>query len=309
MGFRNAISQYYKNPRLLWCSLGNHHLLNWMPDRIFLQLIYRARTGRKLNLDDPRGYGEKLQWIKLYDRKPEYIQMVDKYTVREYIKERIGERYLIPLLGVWDDPREIDFSALPEQFVLKCTHDSGSICVCKDKSNFDTAAAIKKLSKHQRIGTYWKTREWPYKHVKARIIAEQYMEDESGDELKDYKVLCFNGEPKLIELHRGRFKVHTQDFYDTDWNKTDISQEGVGLSLTTEVLPKPVCFEEMMEKSALLSKGIPHLRVDWYSINGRLYFGELTFFDASGFDLFDRESDELMLGGWIQLPATKTIND
>lgn len=309
MSFRNAILQYYKNPRLLWCSLGNHHLLNWMPDKLYLQLIYKVRTGRKLNLKNPQGYGEKLQWIKLYDRKPEYIQMVDKYTVREYIKTQIGEQYLIPLLGVWEDPREIDFSLLPEQFVLKCTHDSGSVCICKDKTNFDTAAAIKKLSRYQKIGTYWKTREWPYKHVKARIIAEQYMEDESGDELKDYKVLCFNGVPKLIELHRGRFNVHTQDFYDTDWNKTDISQDRVGLPLTTEVMPKPACFEEMMEKSALLSKGIPHLRVDWYSINGRLYFGELTFFDASGFDLFDRESDELMLGGWIQLPTTKTIND
>ncbi len=309
MGFRNAFLQYLKNPRLIWCSLGNHHLLNWMPDKMYLELIYKARTGRKLDLQNPQGYGEKLQWIKLYDRKPEYIQMVDKYTVREYIKTHIGEQYLIPLLGVWEDPQAIDFSLLPEQFVLKCTHDSGSVCICKDKSQFNKEDAISKLSKHQKTGTYWKTREWPYKHVKARIIAEQYMEDESGDELKDYKVLCFNGVPKLIELHRGRFKIHTQDFYDTNWNKTDISQDGVGLSLTTEHVPKPACFEEMLEKSALLSQGIPHLRVDWYSINGRLYFGELTFFDASGFDLFDRESDELMLGEWIQLPTTKVIND
>lgn len=303
MSIQKKLLEYTKNPMLLMCLLGNHHLLNWLPDEKYLRLIYRARTGRKLNLENPSGFSEKLQWIKLYDRKPEYIQMVDKYTVRDYIQRKFGEQYLIPLLGVWDNPSDIDFDQLPNQFVLKCTHDSGSVCICKDKSVFDRNAAIQRLAKHQKSGTYWKTREWPYKHVKARIIAEKYMEDESYDELKDYKVMCFHGEPKLIQLHCGRYKTHTQDFYDTNWNKTSISQCNIGLLLSKEIAPAPPCLTEMLEKSAILSKGIPHLRVDWYSIRGKLYFGELTFFDGSGFDLFDNESDEQLLGRWIHLPS------
>lgn len=288
------------NPQSIWCSLGNHHLLNWIPDEYYLKLIYKARTGQKLNLINPQGYNEKLQWIKLYDRRPEYTIMVDKYTVRGYVEKKIGDEYLIPLLGVWDNPEEIEVDKLPEQFVLKCTHDSGSIQICRDKKNFDISSAKKTLKNRIKKGTYWATREWPYKNVKARVIAEKYMEDESQKELKDYKVLCFNGQPRLIQLHRGRYSEHTQDFYDTKWNKTNITQ---GLPLSSEIISKPECFAEMLELSSVLSQGIPHVRVDWYCISGKLYFGEMTFFDGSGFLLYDDPEIERKVGEWIHLPS------
>lgn len=307
MDLKKSVSMYRKNPRMIWCSLGNHHLLNWMPDAWYLKLIYRAKTGQRLNLKNPVGFNEKLQWLKLYDRKPEYTQMVDKYTVRSYIADKIGEQYLIPLLGVWDDPHAIDFSKLPNQFVLKCTHDSGSVRICKDKKSFRPQEAVDHLARCLKRGTYWPTREWPYKYVKPRVIAEQYMEDESGEGLQDYKVMCFHGEPKLIELHRGRYGVHTEDFYDIHWHRTNISQANIGLPKAQQEVEAPTCLKEMLEKSALLSREIPNLRVDWYCVHGKLYFGELTFFDGSGMDLFDRKEDEQLLGSWIHLPEQKTI--
>lgn len=301
MSTLGSLREIVKNPRMIICSLGNHNMLKWMPSDTYLKLLYRARTGKTLDLEDPKGYCEKLQWIKVYLHDPLYSQLVDKYTVRSYIAGKIGEEYLIPMLHVWDSASDIKEEQLPDQFVLKCTHDSGSICICKDKSKFDFNAARQKLADHLKQGTYWATREWPYKNVTPRIIAEQYMEDESGVELKDYKVLCFDGKPKLIELHMGRFQeVHTQDFYDIDWNLTGITQNGC---LTSDKpYPRPECLEEMLRLTTILAEGMPHIRVDWYVIKGRLYFGELTFFDASGFDLFDDPKIERMLGDWITLP-------
>ncbi len=284
-------------------ALNDHGMLNWLPDTVAIKMMYKIKMGKKLQLDNPMTFNEKLQWIKLYDRKDEYIEMVDKYAVRELIKRKIGEDYLIPLLGVWDCAEDIDFEQLPNQFVLKCTHDSGSVIFCKDKNNFDVDAAIKSLKKHLKRSGFTHGREWPYKNVPRRIIAEKYMSDESGCELKDYKVLCFNGEPKLIELHRGRYGIHTQDFYDVNWNRTNISQ--VGTPNAVDKFPVPESFEQMLELSRILSKGIPHLRVDWYSIYGKLFFGELTFFDGSGFDPFDNPDDDLLLGSWIKLPEKK----
>lgn len=295
------INELLNNPELIWCSLGNHHLLNWLPDKVYLKLIYHARTGIWPNLDNPRDYTEKLQWEKIHDHNPQYTMMVDKYTVRKYISEKIGDNYLIPLLGVWENAKDIDFAKLPNQFVLKCTHDSGSVRICHDKQSFDINEAVISLNKKLRKGTFWFTREWPYRNVHPRIIAEQYMEDESKEELKDYKVLCFNGVPKLIQVHSGRFNgVHTQDFYDLNWKKTNMTQ--CGMPMSDKCIAKPETFDEMMHLSALLSNGIPHLRVDWYSINGKLYFGELTFFDASGFERFDDPKVERLLGDWIDLP-------
>lgn len=306
MDIKAAILRYAKNPRQIWCALGYHHLLNWMPDAAYLKLMYYAHTGKKLDLEHPRAFSEKLQWLKLYDRRPEYTRMVDKYEVRGHIRETIGEQYLIPLLGVWDDPREIDFARLPQRFVLKCTHDSGSVRICKDKQHFDTQEAVRHLQKCLKRGTYWATREWPYKNVRPRVVAEQYMEDGSGDGLQDYKVMCFNGEPKLIQLHRGRYTAHTQDFYDTDWKRTRLSQQArSGMPVSGKAAPRPACLEEMLALSARLAQGIPQVRVDWYCVGSSLYFGELTFFDGSGYYLFDNDADEQMLGDWIPLPNRK----
>ena len=193
----------------------------FIPDKTYLKIMFKYFTGKKLNLNDPKSFNEKLQWIKLYDRKPIYTIMVDKVKAREFVSERIGDKYLIPLLGVWDSPEQIDFDMLPEQFVLKCNHNSGKgMCICKDKSHLDIDNTKRQLNKGLLEDYYLLGREWPYQNVPRKILGEKYMVDESGEELKDYKVMCFDGEPKLIELHMGRFTDHqTQDFYDTNWNK------------------------------------------------------------------------------------------
>lgn len=279
---------------------------NDMPDREYLERRFRAELGKSLDLDNPRTFNEKLQWLKLYNRKPEYTMMVDKYKVREYIAQELGEEYLIPLLGVWDDPDEIDFDALPDQFVLKCNHNSGTgMCICKDKSKLDIPKVKAELRKGLKENYYIKHREWPYKDVPRKIIAEKYLTNDGDEsELSDYKVLCFNGKAKLIEIHRGRFsKYHTQDFYDTEWNKTAFEQPG--LSLSDENMERPPFADKMLELSEKLAEGIPHVRIDWYYTGGRLKFGEITFYDGAGFDGFIDNQDEI-IGSWITLPE-KTL--
>lgn len=229
--------------------------------------------------------------------------MVDKYRVREYIGKTIGEQYLIPLLGIWEDPEAIDFDALPEQFVLKCNHNSGlGMCICKDKPKLDVAKVKQALNQGLKQNYYISGREWPYKDVPRCILAEKYMADESGTELKDYKVMCFGGEPKLIQVHQGRFSQHVQDFYDTNWNWLDVTQ-GAPRSVTP--MARPSFLDEMLEQSKRLSDGIRQVRVDWYFVENQLYFGELTFFDASGFDAFEPDEWDKTLGDWIKLPAQK----
>lgn len=279
----------------LYKTQGKH-----LSDETYLKLKFYALIGKKLDLKNPKTFNEKLQWLKLYDRKPEYTMMVDKYLVRDYIKEKLGEEYLIPLLGVWDDPDEIDFDKLPEQFVLKCNHNSGlGMYICKDKSQMDIEKVKTELRKGLAQDYYLSGREWPYKNVRPRIIAEMCMTDESKIELKDYKVMCFNGKAKLIQVHKGRFVDHTQDFYDTNWNLLDIKQ---GLKRSDSVMPRPRLLDDMLKMSELLANGISQVRVDWYIVSDKLYFGEITFFDASGFDEFDPEGWNLILGDWISLP-------
>ena len=204
--------------RRVIARVAREGVFNCLSDKAFLKLLYWARVGKKLNLKNPKSYNEKLQWIKLYDRKPEYTVMVDKYSVREYIKEKIGEDYLIPLLGVWDSFDEIDFDKLPDQFVLKCTHDSGGLVICKDKSKLDIEKARTKINKCLKRNFYKYNREWVYKDVKPRIIAEKFMVDESGTELKDYKFFCFDGEPKAMFIATDRPHDTRFDFFDMEFN-------------------------------------------------------------------------------------------
>ena len=284
--------------------LAKREMLNWMSDKAYIDLMFQYRIGKKIDWKNPKTFNEKLQWLKLYDRRPEYHSMVDKYEAKLYVSSQIGEQYIIPTLGLWDSVEEIDFVSLPDSFVLKCTHDSGSIVLCPDKKKFNKEAAFKKLNHGLNRDMFYWGREWPYKGLKRRIIAETYMRDESKTDLKDYKVLCFNGEPKLIELHQQRnTKNQTQDYYDTNWNLTEITQNSTHIyKESKQSVEKPAALEEMLALSARLSQGIPQLRVDWYSISGRLYFGELTFFDGSGFEPYDKYEDDLMLGSWITLP-------
>lgn len=275
-------------------------ILRPLPDEIYIRIQYRYLIGRKLNLSNPSRYNEKLQWLKLFNHNELYTKMVDKYEVKKYISEKIGEKYVIPLYGVWDEFSQIDFSKLPNQFVLKANNSSGGNIICKNKQEFDYEVAKKKIEESLKNNVYWYGREWPYKNVPPKIIAEKYMEDESGG-LQDYKVLCFNGEPKLIELHRGRYtENHTQEFYDFSWERKDINQKGEHMG----EIPanKPVCLDEMYVLSQILSRNIPHVRIDWYIVNEKLYFGEITFFDGSGYVDFIPDELNYTIGKWIELP-------
>lgn len=264
--------------------------------------------GEDLHLDNPQTFNEKLQWLKLYDRKPEYTIMVDKYKARKYIKEKIGEEYLIPLLGVWDKAEDIDFDALPNQFVLKCNHNSGlGMYICKDKSKLtenQIKAIRKNLAKGLKQDYYLAGREWPYKDVPRKIIAEKYMEDETG-QLRDYKFYCFNGEPKIIMINSDRETGKTKaDYFDMDFNWLDLKW-GYEHALVKPL--KPINFEKMKELAVVLSKNIPELRVDFYEVNNKIYFGELTFFDGSGFDKIEPKEWDKKIGDWITLPQKREL--
>ena len=296
-----------KNQGALVLSAGRIGLLNWMPDKPYLRLAFQGVMGYPLNLKDPKTFNEKLQWLKLYDRRPEYTKMVDKYAVRKYIADTIGEECLIPLLGVWDDPDEIDFNALPDQFVLKCNHNSGiGLCICKDKSKLDIKKVKKELWRGLNQDYYLAGREWPYKNMPRKIIAEQCMVDESGYELKDYKFFCFNGEPKALFVATDRNKLNEEvkfDFYDLEWNHLPFVN---GHQNANRAIPKPASFDKMIKIALVLSKGIPQVRVDLYDINGHVYFGELTFSHFSGFVPFQPEEWDYTFGSWLELPQFPT---
>lgn len=297
---KNGIIGYITDSDCRFRVNATHGFYKSMPDDLYLRHYYKARTGRELNLDHPKTFNEKLQWLKIHDRNPLYTKLVDKYEVKDYVAGLIGKEHIIPTYGVWERFDEINFDELPSQFVLKTTHDSGGIVICKDKERFDYKKARRKLNNSLKRNYFYKMREWPYKSVEPRILAEKFMVDESGVELKDYKVLCFNGVPKLIELHQGRFTdAHYQDFYDTEWNKTSINQ--IGESSRPDVEPRPSCLDEMLSLSRRLSVGMPHVRVDWYIVHDQLLFGEFTFYDASGFDLFQNDEDDLLIGSWITI--------
>ena len=281
-----------------------------MPDREFIKRKFKSCMGRPLNLDNPQTFNEKLQWLKLYDRKPGYTVMVDKYRVRDYIKEKLGEEYLIPLLGVWNDPKDIDFEKLPNQFVLKCNHNSGlGMYICKDKSKLTTKSIRtirRNLSRGLAQDYYLTGREWPYKDVPRKIIAEKYMEDPATSELRDYKWYCFDGEPKLVMINTDRAKGQTKaDYFDMDFNNLDFTW---GYPNAVPSPEKPKLFDEMKRLSRILSKGIPHIRVDFYEVQEQIYFGELTFFDGSVFDKFNPPKWDKKLGEWITLPEKKGTN-
>ena len=257
--------------------------------------------GCRLDLKNPKTYNEKLQWLKLYDRNPLYHNLVDKNEVKKYVEKMIGKQYVIPTLGEWDQPEDIDYNALPNQFVLKCTHDSGSIVICKDKKSFDRDKANSDLNKHLRKSLYWYGREWPYKGLIPRIIAEPYLEDSTG-QLKDYKFFSFNGVLKVMFIASDRQldnKPTTFDFYDMDFNHLDIIQ---GHPNSTSLLERPTNFELMKELAIKLSQNIPHVRVDFYEVNGKVYFGELTFFHFNGTVPFEPSEWDMKFGRWLELP-------
>lgn len=269
---------------LVWLvlfHLTQHFPLCLLPDRLCLDIAFKAYQGYFPNLDAPKTYNEKLQWLKLYDRKELYTVLSDKYLVREYVSKKIGEQYLIPLLGVWDTPQEIPYDKMPKQFVLKCNHDSGSVVICHNKNTLDIEQTNKKLSKALKRKYYLKSREYNYKNINKKIVAEMLMHDQKDKELTDYKFFCFNGVPKFIQVDTGRFSDHVRNFYTTGWDFIDV-QYGCKND-RNRILPKPHKLDEMLKLSRILSEELLHVRVDFYISNGKVYFGELTFHHGGGF--------------------------
>lgn len=301
------LTKFILNPYMLIPYLGTKELINWIPDSMYIKLAYRARMNKKIDLDNPKTFNEKLQWLKLYNRNPEYTKMVDKYEVRKYISETIGEEYLIPLLGVYDKFEDIDFDKLPNEFVLKSTHDSGGVVICKDKSKFNKDEAQKKINQYLKRNFYYHGREWPYKYVTPKIICEKYMVDDSGVELKDYKFMCFNGTARCVLVCSDRNSTEgvKMDFYDEKWNKIKCKRPQHPNSINN--IQRPKNFKKMLELSEELSKDIPFIRVDFYEINEKIYFGELTFYPASGFDKFNPDVYDEILGSWLKLPNQNII--
>lgn len=294
--------KYLLNPKKSLLYLMNKGYLGFIPDKIYIKWKWRLLTGKKLNLVNPKTFNEKLQWLKLYDRKEIYTTMVDKYEVKKYVANIIGEKYIIPTLGVYNDFSEIDFSTLPNQFVIKCTHDSGGLVIVKDKSQLDIESAKKKINKCLKRNYYYSDREWPYKNVKARIIIEKYMEDKTNKSMQDYKFFCFDGTPKIMYLSEGleNHLTASMSFFDMDFKMTDCKRKDYNVLRYQPNKPKK--FEKMKELAGVLSKGFPHLRVDFYDINGNIYFGELTFYTCAGLLPFENEKWDLYLGEMITLP-------
>ena len=301
--YLNASLRLIKNPYLIYPYLGNLGFLNWLPDAAYLKGCFRATMGYKLDLENPKTFNEKLQWLKLYDRNPAYTQMVDKYAVREYIKNTIGEEYLIPLLGVWDSFDEIDFDKLPNQFVLKTNHDSGTVVICKDKKTFDVDAARKRINKRINYNYYNLWREWPYKNVKPKIIAERFMSSPGADDLTDYKFMCFNGEVKCEFTCTNRRSTEGLNvtFFDTDWNVLPFERHYPADKYEIE---KPAMFSEMLYLSEVIAKDLKcsFVRMDFYEIEGQIYFGEFTLYPGSGMEEFSPVDWDYRLGSWLTLP-------
>lgn len=277
-----------------------------IPDSLYLKRFFRKKMGRPLDLKNPKTFNEKLQWLKLYNRKPEYTDMVDKVAVKKYVADIIGEEYIIPTLGVYSKFEDIDFDELPDKFVLKCTHDSGGLVVCRDKNQLDKNAAKEKIEKSLKRNYYWSGREWPYKNVPRKIICEKFMSDFEGTaDFTDYKFFCFDGKVECVMVCLERSSGETKFyFFDEEWTLKRLNLRGKNAP-EGFTIPKPECMDEMFKIAAKLSKRMPFVRVDLYQSNGHVYFGELTFFPDSGFDAnLLAETDEY-LGGLLQLPQTK----
>ena len=276
-------------------------------DEMYLRLFYKYRMGHPLNLKAPLTYNEKLNWLKLNDRNPLYTKLVDKYEVKNYVAEKAGKQYVIKTLGIWDNPEDIEWDILPNQFVLKTTHGGGNsgVVVCKAKEEINKGLIVNRLNEAMHQNLYKDSREWPYKNVPKRIIAEEYVEDEATKELRDYKFFCFNGKVEFLFIGSERQKPGEDvkfDFFDKDFNHLIIRQGHPN----SKVLPeKPSRFEEMKELAAKLSEGIPHVRIDLYEANGKVYFGEMTFYHFGGVVPFEPEEWDITFGKMIILPQKR----
>lgn len=275
------------------------YVAKFVPDKLYVKRIFNGKLGYGINLDNPITFNEKLNWLKLYNRIPLYSQLADKYAVKSIVADKIGERYVVKNLGVWNNFNEIDFNKLPNQFVLKCTHDSSGAIVCRDKSKFDKEAAKKKIDFVMKMNYFYACREWPYKNIPHRIIADELLDDGSGHELNDYKFWCFNGKPMYMycTVKTNREDIY-ENFYDMDFKPAMINH---GWPRRMPEFEKPAAFEEMKVLAAKLSAGIPFVRIDFFYVSGKVYFGEYTFFDWAGLQPFDTMKQDVELGKLIDL--------
>lgn len=296
-----------RHPNLILLDLFNI-VSKYLDDEHFIKYRFRIVMGKKININNPITYNEKLQWLKLYDRNPLYTTLVDKIQVKDYVAEIIGTEYIIPTIKVYESPSEIKLNDLPNQFVLKTNHDGDSlgVFVCKDKDTFDLDKALVTLSNNLKRNYYYTGREWPYKNVKPYIFAEKYEEDEFG-ELRDYKFFCFDGKVKAVFIATERSSGHVKfDYFDRDFNHLDFIQSH---PMSDKQINKPANYEEMIIIAEKLSKGIPHVRVDLYNCNGRILFGEMTFFHYGGMIKFHPEEWDYTFGSWLSLPINKCNNE
>ena len=274
--------------------------LRFVPDKTMLRVEFLIKLRKWLNLKNPKTFNEKLQWLKLYNRKDIHTAMVDKIAAKDFVNDVIGEKYVVKTLGVWSCFDDIDFDALPDRFVLKCNHDSGSVLLCRDKATFDKDRARDVLTRALQHNAYYFGREWPYKNVKPQIFAEEFLQDHEFDFLPVYKILCFNGEPKIIQtIQNDKQPNETVDYVDTEWNRLNIRQDYPN---SDNVIAKPDQLDEMLQLAKKLSAKESFLRVDFYVVNEKVYFSEFTFFSDSGFGEFYPESWDTVLGDWITLP-------
>ena len=300
----SRIFSYIKHPTKLLSLLNACGFAKLFSDKFCIKFLFHNRVGVWPNLDNPKTFNEKLNWLKLNDRNPIYTTKVDKVKVKDYVAERIGNKYVIPSIAVWDSVDDIDLSIFPDQFVLKCNH-AGGVIVCKDKSTFDVENAKKTLRKTLKRDYFYLSRCWPYKNVERKVFAEQYIQNKRGDEseLIVYKVFVFNGKSKLIQVIQGDKTAHeTIDYFDTKWNLLDLKQNYPNSKVHLE---KPKALEEMLKLSNILSDGVPFVRVDWYIANGHLKFSEFTYYSDSGFAKFQPNEWDEKLGAWIKLPIDK----
>lgn len=301
INFKKVLKNIFK-PRKIFFKLRQFTTLKKVEDKKYLEIEFRSVMNYKLNLNNPITFNEKLQWLKLYDRKEKYINMVDKIAVKEIISKEIGSEYVIPTLKVWDDPDDINIDDLPDQFVLKCNHDSGSIFVCKNKNKFNLKKAKKVLKKQLNKNFYYQGREWPYKNVKPRVLCEKYMTDnEEVDAFTDYKFFCFDGYVDCVMVCIDR-NINSPKFYffDSNWKLKKLNYRGLNAPENFS-LPKPKCIDEMFEIAGKLSKGIPFVRIDLYQSNNQIYFGEFTFYPSSGFDSNLLKSTDEYFGSLISI--------
>ena len=304
--FYNAV-QSLLHDRRHFVSAACIRLGRVLPDKAYLKLMFRLELRKKLDLDNPQTFSEKLQWLKLYYHRPDLVMMADKLAVKDHVASIIGEEYVIPLLGSWDDPRDIDWDSLPGHFVLKTNHDGGNfgIVICRDKEKLDKGKAVKRLRKSLKRNTYIIGREWPYKNIPRKVFAEQYMKEAGAEELTDYKFYCFDGKVKMLFIASGRQKGHiTFDYFDENFQHLEFIQTHPMADITPE---KPKNFELMKSLAERLSQGLPHVRVDFYDVDGKVYFGEYTFFTHGGWAAFHPEEYDYKLGSYLHLPEQKII--